>query len=93
MLRILESAFNKMRLNIFKLKLFLKEINHKFLINTILTGVDISREKTTLRESMDTDMTLGNDDETTPSARVLDMVIWGGNNHGFRKWMHPEQIA
>ena len=82
-----------MRLNIFKLKLLLEEIDHKFLIYAILTGINISRKKSTFGKSVDTDMAFSNNDETTPTTRIFDVIIRHRNNLWLYERAHVECIA
>lgn len=93
MLRVLETALDEMRLDLLELKLLLEKVSDEILVHAVLAGVDVCGDKTTLREGVDTDVTLGDDDETAPTTRILDVVVRCGKNHGLHQRAHAESVA
>lgn len=81
MLRVFETAFYEMCLDIPKPKLVLKEVDNELLVDAVVTGVDIDRNELAFREGVDADMALRDDDKAAPTARVLDLVVWCRNDN------------
>ena len=86
-------AFDEMRFYIFKLEFFLKEIDNESFVHTVLAGIHIGRDEATLWERVNTNVTLCDDNKSTPSARVLDMIIWNRDDDRLHKRAHTERIT
>lgn len=82
-----------MSLNIFELEFLLEEINNEILINAILTGIHIGGDEPTLREGVDADMALGDDDESAPPSRILDVIVGRGDDGRLHERAHTESVA
>lgn len=82
-----------MRLYILKLEFLLKKIYNEGLINAILASVYIGGKKAALRECVDTDMALCNDDKAAPAARILDMIIRRRCNNRLHERAHAQRVA
>ena len=82
-----------MRLDIFELELLFEIINYVVFIHTILASVHVSGDKSALRESVNTDMALGNDNKTAPSTWILYVIIRRRNNQWLREWAHAKSTA
>lgn len=93
MLRVFEPAFYEMSLDIFELELLLEEIDYIVFIHAVLTSIDIGRDESALREGMDADMALGDDNETAPPAWVFDVIVGSRNDNWFSERTHAQSIA
>ncbi len=72
---IFHAAFDEMSFNVLELKFLLEIANNEINIDAVLASVDIGGNEATLWKSVDADMTLGNHENTAPTAGVFYVII------------------
>ena len=91
--RIFKSTFQKVGFDIFKPKLFLKERDDGGVVNAILAGVYVCREKTTLGKRMNANMALCDNDKPAPTPGVFAMVLRRRNDKRIGERTHTKRSA
>src|SRR5665647_1837878 len=92
MRRIACASFNKMFFNFLQVKHFRKIFFYKISAYAVRTSVSIDADEFSRWESMNANVTFSDDHETTPTAWILDGIIFSFKNIWLAKLLHSQFI-
>jgi hypothetical protein len=86
------AAKKEVSLYVFQSELFREVVDDEIVVHVLLAGVDVYRDEAAFGECVDADMAFGDDDDTSPAARVLEVVAIRVEDHGLAHLMHPKEL-
>lgn len=90
---ISHASFDEMFFHVSQFEFLFKIICNEISVDAVLASVDVGRDKATLRERMNADVALGDDNEPAPAAGVFDMIVGSGQHNRLHKRTHMQGVA